>query len=197
MASVLSGGIGIGLAQIHRPSVSGSRITKRPSAEADRTADSATTASIKVSTRMTLREPGRRSQATSTGSDPRVRMCSFFRKRSIPSAPARKSYVAPNDSMDAVASIRRMARFDYLTMLGKLGLAPITPDRPYLHGATGPLRGARSLFLGNPTASRLSTNALDTRVVQLGTALQVGMQEMEDSLCNWQKSPSQLRVYRG
>ena len=100
-------------------------------------------------------------------------------------------------SMKAVASFGRTARFDYLTMLGKLGLAPIMPDRPYLQGATGPLRGAKLLFLGDPTAKRLSPTQLDTRVAQLGVALDVGMQEMEDSLCNWQKSPGKFRAYRG
>ena len=99
--------------------------------------------------------------------------------------------------MEGVASFGRTARFDYLTMLGKLGLAAIAPDCPYLHGATGPLRGARLLFVGNPTAKGLSTNELETRVGELGEALRVGMQEMEDSLCNWQKSPSQFRPYRG
>jgi hypothetical protein len=100
-------------------------------------------------------------------------------------------------SMEAVASFGRTARFDYLTMLGKLGLAPITPDRPYLDGATGPLRGARLLLLGSPTGTGLSTNELDARVGRLGVALQVGMQEMEDSLCNWQKSPGQFVPFRG
>jgi hypothetical protein len=99
--------------------------------------------------------------------------------------------------MDAVASFGRTAKFDYLTMLGKLGLAPIVPGRAYLDGATGPLRGAKLLFLGSPNAGGLSTNELDTRVGQLGAALQVGMQEMEDSLCNWQKSPGRFEAYRG
>jgi Alpha-glutamyl/putrescinyl thymine pyrophosphorylase clade 3 len=101
------------------------------------------------------------------------------------------------DSMRAVASFGRTARFDFLSMVGKLQLAPITPDRPYLQDATGPLRGARLLFLGNPTAIRLSSSELDMRTSQLGGALLVGMQEMEDSLCNWQKSPGQFQPYRG
>lgn len=100
-------------------------------------------------------------------------------------------------SMHAVASFGRTAKFDYLAMVGKLGLAPILPDSPYLCGATGPLRGAKLLFLGSPTAIGLSTRELDARVVHLGDALRVGMQEMEDSLCNWQKCPAQFRPYRG
>jgi hypothetical protein len=117
--------------------------------------------------------------ANAVGNDPRVLFAHLY------------------ESMETVASFGRTARFDYLTMLGKLGLAAITPDRPYLHGATGPLHGAKLLFLGNSTATGLSTNELETRVGQLGVALRVGMQEMEDSLCNWQKSPGQFRPYRG
>ncbi len=101
------------------------------------------------------------------------------------------------DSMAQVAAFGRTARFDYLTMLGKLHLAPIIPDRPYLQGSTGPLRGAKLLFHGSQTAPGIATGVLDARVRELGSALQVGMQEMEDSLCNWQKSPAQFMAYRG
>jgi Alpha-glutamyl/putrescinyl thymine pyrophosphorylase clade 3 len=48
-------------------------------------------------------------------------------------------------SMEAVRRFGRLARFDYLTMVGKLGLAPIEPGSPYLEGSTGPLEGARLL----------------------------------------------------
>ncbi|MBZ5523719.1 MAG: hypothetical protein LAP21_15905 [Acidobacteriia bacterium] len=41
-------------------------------------------------------------------------------------------------SMKAVTRFGRTARFDYLTMVGKLGLAPIEPGSPYLQGSTGP-----------------------------------------------------------
>lgn len=40
-------------------------------------------------------------------------------------------------SMEAVTSFGRTARFDYLTMVGKLGLTNIEPGIPYLIGATG------------------------------------------------------------
>ena len=56
-------------------------------------------------------------------------------------------------SMDAVASFGRMAKFDYLTMVAKLGLAPIEPGSTYMPGATGPLSGARLLF-GKPESRR-------------------------------------------
>jgi len=40
-------------------------------------------------------------------------------------------------SMEAVLGFGRTARFDFLTMVGKLGLADIEPGIPYLVGATG------------------------------------------------------------
>jgi hypothetical protein len=99
-------------------------------------------------------------------------------------------------SMDAVVSFGRMAKFDYLTMLGKLGLAGIEPGSAYLEGATGPLRGARLLLGGSVTAA-LSAPTLDGWLVQLGTDLNVGMQVLEDSLCNWQKTPGKFVPFRG
>jgi hypothetical protein len=100
-------------------------------------------------------------------------------------------------SMNSVASFGRTARFDYLTMLGKLDLAPIQPGSAYLSGATGPLRGARLLFLGDPMATGARTSQLQAWVVELATALEVGMQELEDSLCNWQKSSDRFIPFRG
>ncbi len=91
----------------------------------------------------------------------------------------------------------RTAKFDYLTMLAKLGLASIEADSPYLIGATGPLQGAKLLFGGSINAKNYTTNELDGLVVLLGDRLQVGMQEMEDALCNWQKSPGRFARFRG
>ena len=95
-------------------------------------------------------------------------------------------------SMEPVRRFGRMARFDYLTMIGKLGLARIEPATPYLQGATGPARGARLLFGTNDGAA-----TWDQWLAELGTELNVGMQVLEDSLCNWQKSPGEFRPFRG
>jgi hypothetical protein len=99
-------------------------------------------------------------------------------------------------SMTAVTSFGRTARFDFLTMVGKLGLANIEPGIPYLVGSTGPLAGARLLF-ANSKAAKLRADDLDQRVASLGAYLGVGMQVMEDSLCNWQKSPDKFKAFRG
>jgi hypothetical protein len=99
------------------------------------------------------------------------------------------------DTMD-VLRFGRTAKFDYLTMIANLGLAPIEADSPYLVGATGPLRGARLLVGGNVSA-RLSEQESEDVLVHLADLLHVGMQEIEDALCNWQKSPSHFVPFRG
>ena len=99
-------------------------------------------------------------------------------------------------SMNAVTGFGRLGKFDYLTMLGKLDVAPIDPDRAYLSGATGPLSGARLLFANNATA-KLSARDVDERLISLDGHLNVGMQVLEDSLCNWQKSPDKFISFRG
>ncbi|RZJ49345.1 MAG: hypothetical protein EOO44_18445 [Flavobacterium sp.] len=91
------------------------------------------------------------------------------------------------NSMNCVTRFGRTARFDYLTMIGKLGLAQIEPDSTYMQGATGPRSGARLLFGSNQTNSTFDSwlRSLDTHL-----GLYYGMQVLEDSLCNWQKSPN-------
>lgn len=100
-------------------------------------------------------------------------------------------------SMNEVASFGRTARFDYLTMLGKLGLAEIEPGSTYMTGATGPLDGAKLLF-GSATDNAMPQE-IDRWLVELEAALglQMGMQVLEDALCNWQKNPAKYVPFRG
>jgi len=60
----------------------------------------------------------------------------------------RKAFDGLYNSMESVARFGRTARFDYLTMTAKLGLATIEPPSTYIQGSTGPVRGARLLFEG-------------------------------------------------
>lgn len=90
----------------------------------------------------------------------------------------------------------RLGKFDFLTMLGKLQLAPITPGSVYLDKATGPLAGARLLFFGDRDY-HITGRALEPRVDALDEVLGVGKQVIEDSLCNWQKSPDAYEYFRG
>jgi hypothetical protein len=111
-------------------------------------------------------------------------------------ANARKTFDLLYHSMNVVRRFGRTARFDYLTMLGKLGLAPIEPGIPYMRDATGPLKGATLLFEGSKSA-RISVSDADSWTAELGDYLGVGMQVMEDSLCNWQKRPDKFVPFRG
>jgi len=95
-----------------------------------------------------------------------------------------------------VTRFGRLGKFDFLALLGRLDLAPISPGSAYLDGATGPLRGARLLFAGDPS-SRLKAETLEDWLRELDVQLGVGMQVMEDSLCNWQKSPARFVHFRG
>lgn len=99
------------------------------------------------------------------------------------------------NSMRSVSSFGRIGRFDYLTMLSKLKLANIRPGRPYLDTSTkGPNRGAWLMF---DPSKRLGLAELERRIQVLGRHLSVGMQEMEDALCNWGKNPAAYRYFRG
>ena len=96
------------------------------------------------------------------------------------------------NSMNAVASFGRLARFDYLSAVCNLQLANIEPDSPHLEGATGASNGARLLF-----GPGQSTKYMNARLTEIGEFLGVGMQVIEDALCNWQKSPQIFVPYRG
>lgn len=99
--------------------------------------------------------------------------------------------------MECVTTFGRTGRFDYLTMLAKLELADIEPGSTYMTGATGPLAGARELF--GRAAETATPQAIDGWLVELEAALQLpmGMQVLEDALCNWQKNPTCYEPFRG
>ena len=90
----------------------------------------------------------------------------------------------------------RLAKFDYLSLIGRHGIAPIEAGSAYLDEATGPAKGGRLLFDGS------SNGPSDHKKLQLGfneiaSALNVGMQVTEDAICNWQKSPTKFIHFKG
>lgn len=100
------------------------------------------------------------------------------------------------EQMRSVLRFGRTGRFDYLTMLGKVGIASIDADSTYINEATGPKRGARLLFDGQ-IDSKTNARMLESQVHLLERHLGVGMQVMEDATCNWQKSPNLYQPFRG
>ena len=109
---------------------------------------------------------------------------------------SKKTFDYLYESMAAVKRFGRTARFDFLTMVGKLTLANIEPRTTYMEGATGPFAGGCLLFSGSNTR-RFERPVLEELLVELGTELSVGMQVLEDALCNWQKEPGRFRRFRG
>jgi hypothetical protein len=95
-----------------------------------------------------------------------------------------------------VNSFGRLAKFDYLSLIGRYGLAPIEAGSAYLDGATGPERGTRQLVDGKPN-SATRKKVLQEKLDALDQGLQVGMAVMEDALCNWQKNPRHFVHYKG
>jgi len=108
----------------------------------------------------------------------------------------RRTFDALYREMAVVHRYGRLAKFDYLAMLGKLSLALVEPGSTYMAGATGPVTGARLFFAADARAD-LSADFLDTNLAELDTVLGVGMQALEDALCNWQKSPRKFKPFRG
>ena len=95
-----------------------------------------------------------------------------------------------------VTSFGRLAKFDYLSLLGRYNVTPIDAGSAYLHGATGPLRGARLLFDGSPNGAS-SIQSIQPKLDALDTNLNVTMKVLEDALCNWQKSPRHFVHFKG
>jgi hypothetical protein len=101
----------------------------------------------------------------------------------------------------SVKSFGRMGCFDYLCMLGKLGIFPIEPSGPYIPGSTGPRDGATLLVSGSLN-KKLASKNLELEMKQLGNELaavgvRFAMQVLEDAICNWQKSPTRYIRFRG
>lgn len=101
-----------------------------------------------------------------------------------------KAFDALYHAMDCVCRFGRLARFDYLCMIGKIGLADIQPGTTYLKDSTGPLEGARLLF-----GDGFTIQELEEHLRELGRMLDLGMQVLEDGLCNWQKNPDKYQRY--
>lgn len=95
-----------------------------------------------------------------------------------------------------VVSFGRLAKFDYLMLLARYGIAPIRPGSAYLDGATGPRSGVSLIFTGLHQSGR-SSQALQGMLDDLDRDLRVGMEVMEDALCNWQKHPLRFVHYKG
>lgn len=90
----------------------------------------------------------------------------------------------------------RLGRFDWAAMLSRYGFAPAEAGSAYLETATGPKGGMRLLFAGNANA-KVGPAMLQAWLDELDATLQVGMEVLEDSICNWQKNPTAFVHFKG
>ena len=63
-------------------------------------------------------------------------------------------------------------------------------------GSSGPKSGMRLLFAGNAKA-QVKPKTLQQWLDELDTDLKVGMEVLEDSICNWQKRPTVFEHFKG
>lgn len=94
--------------------------------------------------------------------------------------------------LDSVSKLGRLGKFDLLCNWSSLMIAPIFPDKAYVAESTGPKMGARLLF-----GDGLTVAGLEGACSSLSGHLGVSPQAVEDSLCNWQKSPESYIYFRG
>ena len=96
-------------------------------------------------------------------------------------------------------SLARLGKFDFLTMVSKVGILKMEPDSTYLVGSSGPKSGAILLFYGSNNVKKIDLKLLQDKFDLLGTTLDIPycMQVLEDSVCNWQKSPTTYKYFKG
>lgn len=95
-----------------------------------------------------------------------------------------------------VKGFGRLGRFDWVAMLSRYDFIPAGAGSAYLQNATGPKAGMRLLFSNDPD-DNVSPNRLQQWLDALDADLGVGMEVLEDSICNWQKSPAVFEHFRG
>lgn len=105
------------------------------------------------------------------------------------------AFIALYDAMRSIVQFGRIAKFDFLTMLGKLQLEDVRPPHSYLVGATGPLRGARLLLHDDLKAG--TARSVQEELSLLGNEADIRPDVLEDAVCNWQKSPDRYIKFSG
>lgn len=95
----------------------------------------------------------------------------------------------------AVRRFGRVARFDYLTTLQRLGLLEVRPPHSYLVPHGGPLYGACLLINGDPNVG--SARDMQRILLDIGTVAGIAPDVLEDAACNWQKSPIVYERFSG
>lgn len=90
----------------------------------------------------------------------------------------------------------RLGNFDWVAMLARYHFMPAEAGSAYLKDATGPKAGIKLLF-ENDSKSKTSYAVLQAWLDDLDADLGVGMEVLEDSICNWQKTPLTFTHFKG
>jgi hypothetical protein len=90
----------------------------------------------------------------------------------------------------SVTRFGRTAKFDFLCLLGNLGVLEVSPPHCYLAEGTGPKRGAVQMVTGKKKGR--VTAEVENTIRRLRKHLGVSVEAMEDALCNWQKHPKSM-----
>jgi hypothetical protein len=91
-------------------------------------------------------------------------------------------------------SFGRMSKFDFSSMLCKIGIIESEIDKAFINDSTGPLKGLKDL-LGNQNIKPKEADLIfDTINDVLGLGKFRG-QVLEDAICNWQKSPNKFKKF--
>lgn len=98
-------------------------------------------------------------------------------------------------SLGIVTRFGRLARFDYLNYLRRLGFLDVVAGKAYFQGASGPLAGATMLWGDAPRPPAAAW--YEAKAASLASYLGVGFDVIEDGLCNWQKSPEVFKRFSG
>ncbi|WP_055145668.1 alpha-glutamyl/putrescinyl thymine pyrophosphorylase clade 3 protein [Jiulongibacter sediminis] len=101
------------------------------------------------------------------------------------------------NSMDIIPRFGRLARFDYLCMIGKMGIYDVTPGKIYIAESTGPKKGARVLMKDEKKVIKNKEYEAILEKLDNFLGYDFGMQILEDALCNWQKSPTVYKQFIG
>jgi len=96
---------------------------------------------------------------------------------------------------NGIVGFARLAIFDFLCMIGKVGILDIEPEHPYL-GNSGPVTGAKLLFGDHKNLKELNTALKDLGDSNFAD-YPFRMQILEDSICNWQKNPGNYKLFNG
>jgi hypothetical protein len=88
----------------------------------------------------------------------------------------------------------RMSKFDFSSMICKIGVIESEIDRAFINKSTGPLSGLKDL-LDNQNIKPQEAELVFNKINDLLDLGPFRGQVLEDAICNWQKSPNKFKKF--